>query len=217
MVYKSFLCSIGQSTYCVLDRFRLNGSFYIGRFTTKREAFELSKERYFSTLQGTTKTNQENNFQMVDWPHSPWYNKHNSIPTHFHNNSGTYTQHERACSNTSACAQVEVIRYIITTSIFSFFEFVHSFLTINLCIYCDDVYNECFYVNVITVNTKVDPELYKHYFHVEVRSRSFSSILSYQPKFYLQCSLLYMLLTYWSEVAMTYSTFLNNKYWNRKI
>ena len=81
-------------------------------------------------------------------------------------NSGTYTHDECACSNTSAWALVETIRCTITTSIFSFVECVHSFLKINLCIYCDDVYNECFYVSVIAVNTKVESELCKHYFHV---------------------------------------------------
>jgi len=69
--------------------------------------------------------------------------------SHFTLNSGTYTHDECACSNTPACALVGLTRYTITTSIFSFFDY--------------DVYNRCFYVNVITVNTKVDSELYKQY------------------------------------------------------
>ena len=63
MVYKSFLCSIGQSTYCVLDRFRLNGSFYIGRFTTKREAFELSKKDTFRPYKARQKQTKKTIFK----------------------------------------------------------------------------------------------------------------------------------------------------------
>ena len=47
MLYKSFLCSIGHTTYCVLDLFRLNYSYYIGKFTTKREGFKLSEKDTF--------------------------------------------------------------------------------------------------------------------------------------------------------------------------
>ena len=57
MLYKSFLCSIGHTTYCVLDLFRLNYSYYIGKFTTKREGFKLSEKDTF--WQNKTQQNKQ--------------------------------------------------------------------------------------------------------------------------------------------------------------
>ena len=119
------------------------------------------KETYLSTKQDTTKTNKKKTnlkSRSTDLIHNVGIiTLHQSLYTQLRN---LHTRRTCVFKHVSV-RTVESIRYTITTSIFSFFEYVHSFLRINLCIYRYDVYNRCFYVNVITVNTKVNSELYK--------------------------------------------------------
>ena len=120
------------------------------------------------------------------------------MPTHFHNNSGTYTYAEHAYLLTSSCALVGIILYTIThANIFINLTSTY-FLQIILCIYCDDVHNQCFFVNVITVNSKVDSKLNNHYFHVAMfvigHCRSFYHVTYFLPSMFSYSCTIHVLI-----------------------